>query len=398
MFSNLFPPICSGSSTHAYGLAREFVKRGRNVVAVTARIDTDSAPYEVSDGVHIYRIPAYRLPALSVAFNFGYLSYTYTPSNWNRIEEIFRKHQINIIHVHNHMFDLALSAAKLKKRLNVPIVATIHTVIKHTNPFYNFLLATADRQFLKRWVIDRTAALICPDVNIQAYVEETFNRMNDPLIPYGIEPLPPPDERRVGELRQKHNLDGKRVILSLGHIHELRNRKDIVAALPLVKRDVPDTVLLIVGAEYTPIPRQLAHELGVQDSVIFTGAVPHQDIPNYMALADLQAQWLSQDSPDRTSLGIAVLEGMSAGKVILTVANPDTHGPGVIQNGTNIVIVEPNQPESLACTIVELFRDDERRFSIGHCAKETILQHFSWDSVCQRIGDVYDSVLKEHKI
>ena len=85
------------------------------------------------------------------------------------------------------------------------------------------------------------------------------------------------------------------------------------------------------GTVATDIPSMTACKLGVQESVVFTGAVPYSLVPAYIALADIEAHWLTQDSVDKTSLGIATLETMGAGKTIISAANENTHGPGVLK-------------------------------------------------------------------
>jgi len=89
-----------------------------------------------------------------------------------------------------------------------------------------------------------------------------------------------------------------------------------------------------------------------------------------------------------------VREAMGAGKVVLAAANEDTYGPEVLKNGRNIVLVEPGNPRQLARTIIELLSDEERCRAIGNEAYQTIKEHFSWDSVCDRTLDLYREVLR----
>lgn len=396
MFSNLFPPVVSGSSTQTMSLSRELVKLGHSVVVITAKVIADSLDYEVTDGIHVYRMNAFKLPRMGIAFNFPWLSFTFTPFNIKRIKEIINKHDCRIIHLHNHMFDLAFSAVKISKALNKSLFLTVHTVIKHSNPMYNLFLFPIDRFFLKNTVIKNVDHIICPDINIQEYVYEAFGNDNETeIIPYGINFLPAPHDDDIDKLQKKYNLTGKRVILSLGHVHDIRNRKDIVEALPYILKKYPDTVLLVVGTVATDIPSMTACKLGVQESVVFTGAVPYSLVPAYIALADIEAHWLTQDSVDKTSLGIATLETMGAGKTIISAANENTHGPGVLKNGENLILVEPHEPEKLGEIIIELLGNENRRTDIGEKAKDTIETHFSWDSVCTKTLDLYRGYLNK---
>jgi len=125
--------------------------------------------------------------------------------------------------------------------------------------------------------------------------------------------------------------------------------------------------------------------------------VPHSQVPAFLALADLEAHWLNQEEAKKTSLGIASLEGMGEGKTILAAANEDTYGPGVLRNGENIVLVDPDDPYELGQTLVGLLSDRERRKAIGERARRTVQKHFSWDSVCSRTLDTYKEVLRKRK-
>jgi glycosyltransferase involved in cell wall biosynthesis len=270
-------------------------------------------------------------------------------------------------------------------------------MIRHTTKLYNLLLYPADRILLRHLVTDQAQKVICPDINIEYYVQNAFPRSSRVVVPYGITL---PGEVAVGSverLRGKHNLNGKRVILSLGNVIELRDRRDLIAALPDIRKTIPDARVVIVGAETTDRPRRLARQLGVEDAILFTGHVPHEKVPAYLALADLEIHLFYQDTIERTSLGIASLEAMGAGKAVLVAANQDTYGKGILSNGENIVLVDRGNPRRLAETIVRLLTDSNRCRTIAERARRTIEKHFSWDSVCSRTIDVYKEVLRKHK-
>jgi len=395
MLSNLYPPVVSGSSTQTVFLARQLARQGHKVLVITAQVDSSLPEYaEEEDGVIVYRLEALMLPELPIALNFPWLNFTFRPSNMRRVAAILEEHRPDILHLHNHMFDLGLMAARMRKRYRIPLITTIHTIIRHSNPLYNLILLPADRVLLKRIVIDQSDQLICPDFNVLRYVQEAFRRFETVIIPYGIMPLADFDPGRVEQIRRLHQLGQKRVILSLGHVHEIRNRHDLIAAMPEVLKQAPDTALLIVGAISTKSPQKLAESLGVEDSVVFTGPVPHADIANYLALADLEAHWLNQEEPERTSLGIASLEAMLAGKVVLAAANPNTYGPGLLKDGENIIIVPGGEPTQLAQTIVDLLRDENRRRAMGQRAQASIAEHFSWDSIAAQTLQAYRAILQ----
>lgn len=395
MFSNLFPPVVSGSSIQLAALSAELARSGSEVVVITAKASTDSADYEIVNGVHVYRLPARRLPKMSISLNFPWLTYTFTRGNLRRIEAIIQRHNPDIFHLHNHMFDLAPAAVLMRRRFRKPLVITLHTFIKHANNLYNVFLYPADRILLNYLIIRQANTLICPDLNTVNYAREAFGKTNVVLVPYGINIPETPAEGYVEQLRTKYGLNNHRVILSLGHLHKIRNRKDLVEALPLVLKEYPNTVLLIVGMVGDDTPAVLARQLGIQESVIFTGHVPYVEVPALLALSDLEAHWLNQDSPDKTSLGVASLEAMGAGKVVVAAASEDNYGVGVLKNGENVILVKPGDPEGLAQRIIELFRDEQERTAIGKRARQTVKDNFSWDGVRAQTVKVYERAIAQ---
>ncbi len=395
MFSNLFPPIVSGSSTQTAALSRELIKRGHQVIVISAQTAENNRDYEESDGVHVCRLPAIRLPRMQISYNFPWLSYTFTPGNLKRIHKILCEHQPDILHLHNHMFDLALSAVVMRRLTNKPLVVTIHTIVKHSLARYNLLLYPFDRILLRHLVIRQAETIISPDLNAQRYVAEAFGRMDSVIVAYGIALPDIPEDDTVENIKKKYALTGKQVVLSLGHVNDNRNRRDIIEAMPHVLRRMPNAVLLVVGGIATQEPAQRVKRLGLEKAVVFTDHVPHAQIPLFLQLADIEAHWLNQDSVENTSLGIASLEAMLAGKVVLAAANEMTYGAGVLKNGENVILVTPGNPKQLAETIVELLEDKEKCIEIGRRARKTIIEHFSWDSVCAQTVQVYQEAIRK---
>jgi glycosyltransferase involved in cell wall biosynthesis len=171
MFSNLFPPVMSGSSIHLYALAAELAKHGCEVTIITAKIDNKSPDFEIINNVEIYRLPSFHFPKLEIALNFPWLNFTYTLFNQTRIDRIVKKKQPDVLHLHNHMFDLSFSAVRTAKKFRIPLVVTIHTIIKHPIKLYDVFLSFIDQRILKRKIIDQAQAIICPDKVIEEYVK-----------------------------------------------------------------------------------------------------------------------------------------------------------------------------------------------------------------------------------
>ncbi len=395
-FSNLFPPVATGSATQSFGLAREMAAQGHRVIVITPHLDKKTPKVEEINGFKVYRIPCLHLPKMQIALNFPWLNSTFSISNIFRIRNILETEKVDLVHVHNHMFDLALMGSLVKIWLGIPFVVTIHTMIKHANPLFNAILFPLDRFFLKFFVISRADGIVSPDVNMDRYMRERFDRQDSKIIPYGISLPTYPGEQIEKEIVQKFNLKDKRVILSLGHLHSLRNRMDLIKGLALIKDQFPDLKLVIVGGVMDQRPVQLVKELGLQNHVVFTGPQPHSVVPVFHKLAEIEAMWLDQDKNDLNSLGIACMEGMLAGKPVMAVANERTFGPGVLKNGQNVIILKSGNPQYVAEKITELFTDTAKGQAIGQSAQQIATKYFAWNGVADQHENLYSNIIARY--
>lgn len=395
MFSNLFPPLSTGSAVQSNALARELGKQGHEVVVFTARVKADSPAHEViGQGVEVYRVPCLKLPKMPISMNFEWINVTFLPKNISFIRQKLKEKQVQVIHIHNHMFDMALIGMLLSRRLGIPACVTVHTVIHHSKKIYNTVLHPLDRHFLGRFVMRKADAVICPDCTIDKYVNGRFGINDGVVIPYGLSMQDDYSDEDVRQFKKKLGLDGKRVIVSLGHMHALRNRIALVKSLPgLIKRH-PDVRLVIVGLRGYPQTEELVRELGLEKHVMFTGPQPHEVIPLFHRMAYCEAAWFDQEF--MAPVGLACLEGMYFGKPVIVSCPEDTHEENGLKNYGNIIIL-PNCPKAgQAFEALDFLLNDKSRSSeIGNNASSFVKSYFSWESVTAKHVGLYSNMLNE---
>lgn len=390
MFSNLFPPIVSGSSTFTWELARRIAALGHRVSVVTARFE-NTASYERVEGVEIHRLRATQLPPLPLAHNFKWMTYTYTPHNLRFLQGLFDHERFDVIHQQNHIFDTILSSARMAMHYRIPLVLTVHTLAQHPNPLFDRILMVLD-ELSRRVIFQNADAVVSPDPTTKKYVA-TRHRVISPVIPYGIEEsqASPADVRK---LRQDLGLDGGPVILSLGHVNLLRNRGDMIKAMPFVLQQFPNSRLLIVGEVYVHEPVELVERLGLNRNVVFTGPMPHSRIPALFAISHLEAHTVNSQYPGP---GVASLEAMAAGLPVVTGEMCTQYDFSHFRNWENVVMVPPNHPEAMAAAIIRLLSDISLRQRIGANARRMMANHYSWDAVCTAYVALYRQMIEQHR-
>ena len=392
MFSNLFPPIPSGSSHITYRLARQLVSAGHKVTVFSARLD-ESPTQEVLSGINVIRLPALRLPNTALAHNFKWLGLTLMPGNFSTLFQVFKQEKFDIIHAHNHIFDLALVAVWMAKRTHLPLALTLHTIVQHPVPLYNLPLTVLDSTAARWLIVRRADAVISVDIQMKNYIARRFGIYQTPMIPYGIDipDINPGDRMRI---RADYGLGHGPVILSLGHVHALRSRWELIHAMPQVLARYPDARLLIVGDVCIDAPRQWIAQLGLEGKIIFTGAVSREEVPAYFAAADVEAHWLAGVS----ALSLAGMEAMAAGLPVVTAEFPNEEEANGLINWENVVTVPRDDPKATAEALLRLLDNPDLRQRIGRNGQCYIKERFSWESVCRKTEDLYLKLIERNRM
>ena len=167
----------------------------------------------------------------------------------------------------------------------------------------------------------------------------------------------------------------------------------VVRMLSSVVQAHPDTRLIIVGQgpEGDRLAR-LAADLGVSESVLLVGGVPHAEVMKYYRAADI---FIS--AYDLSNRGNPMFEAMVAGCCIVTLA--DGSVDDLLMNGESGVLVDPDRlDDELPKNVVALLGDPDRRALLGAAAKRTAGQRLAtWEE--RRKVEVHriEAAVRDHR-
>lgn len=219
-----------------------------------------------------------------------------------------------------------------------------------------WLISDADRQHL---------AAACPGANLN-------------VVPNGVDT---DHFRPTGRTPEPHSL------IFVGHMsvpHNVDAAQYLVAdILPLVRREVPDCQLYIVGAD--PAPQVV--RLGRREGVKVTGFVA--DLNEHLNRA---AVFLA---PLRFAAGVQnkVLEAMAAGRPVVTT--------GVINAGLGAMpgrdLLVADSGPAVAAEAARLLRNDGLREQIGRAARQFVQSRYSWQHAVRRMAAI-EKMLQSHRV
>lgn len=176
------------------------------------------------------------------------------------------------------------------------------------------------------------------------------------------------------DARRQLGIASKYMLLTISRLVSWKRVDRAILAFPKKPEVLSNTMLVIVGdgPEREQLEK-LAKTLGFEKNIRFEGAVPHKEIPNYLAAADI---FLSLY--DWSNVGNPLLEAMMAGKCIITLNNGDT--ARFIKNGVNGVLIEYDDFFKLPNVIEWLLDNEELRKRLGSNARKFAEENYwSWE-------------------
>ena len=189
----------------------------------------------------------------------------------------------------------------------------------------------------------------------------------------------PASEARKTELREEYALP-EEFILFVGTLEPRKNLSGLIRAFARIAADIPQK-LVIAGGEgwkFSDI-YSLASELGIADSLVFTGYIEDDELSALYSLADVFCYPSLYEG-----FGLPVLEAMACGTPVVT--SNISSMPEVA--GDSALLMNPESPVEIAKGILRIIGDDSYRKDLirrGFVRAE----EFTWEETARKTREVY---------
>lgn len=180
------------------------------------------------------------------------------------------------------------------------------------------------------------------------------------------------------ELRQRYQLTGKLVVLSVARLVPRKNIGMLINAVVEAHKSVPNLQYVVVGDGVERVGlEERATQAGLP--VIFTGQVSAEERAAWYELCDVFALTPKSDAIDVEGFGTVFLEAQAAGKPVLGT------NVGGVPEAVGEVGVLVTTPVELTSALVKLLSTAELRRQLGEFGRARVMREFTWEVQCQRL-------------
>jgi PEP-CTERM/exosortase A-associated glycosyltransferase len=192
--------------------------------------------------------------------------------------------------------------------------------------------------------------------------------------------------------QQQLGLEGRTVLGFIGSFYAYEGLTLLLQAMPGILEGAPDTRLLLVGGgpEEHRL-KQLTAASGLQDSVIFTGRVPHDEVHEYYNLVDIFVYPRLSMRLTELVTPLKPLEAMAQGRLVLA---SDVGGHReLIRPGETGQLFHAGSSEDLQRAVLTLMRDRAGWQAQREAGRRFVERERTWAASVARYRDVYAAAL-----
>lgn len=270
---------------------------------------------------------------------------------------------------------------------NVPTQIGMYASLLTGIPFS--FTAHANDLFANRLLLAKKAARAEKAITISAY-----NR--DFLIKQGIDSSKIEIIRCGIDTSKHHYLPKDKIapvpkIGSLGRLIAKKGMEDLILAVSKLNEQGIDFQLEIAGSgDLQDSLREIATIQGIQDKIEFKGAIPHEQVYDWMKDLDIFVLACKQDADgDQDGIPVVLMEAMTIG---IPVVSTQISGIGeLISHQESGFLAQPNDPKSLAQSIEQLLAQSDSLTQITQAARNRIEAEFELDTNVERLLAVFNT-------
>lgn len=408
---SLPPDSAGGAGRVAWNLGHGLLAAGHRVTFVTTTRGPSGV--EIRQGVSVHVLHSNY--AQHWRAWFGLLN----PQTIVPLNRLLRQLKPDVVHAHNVYHYLGYHSLVIGRFAHAATVFTAHNVmpvaygalthfIDPTRPDqrdgfdYRLPFGYNWRQMWLRWNPARNLSIrhtmtYYTDMRVAISHELKHALEANRLPPFevvynGIDPaLYNVPEAGIAVLRQRYNLNGRRVILFGGQAGRQKGDQQLVVALRRVRQAVPDVALLVLAQADGYAQALIAANPDLAQVIVPGGWLEASELATAYRLADVVVTPSIVFDP----FPLMNLEAMAAGTPVVTTLFGGAHE--LVRDGQTGYIVNPYDTDALADRLTRLLTDHALRERLGDAGQRRAREQFTLTQQADAMLDVYARAIERHE-
>jgi len=190
------------------------------------------------------------------------------------------------------------------------------------------------------------------------------------------------------ELKNKYELNNKKILLTAGRLVPRKGHNIVLRALPKILKKHGDAHYVIAGdGPQKQELEKITKALNIQNNVTFTGAIEDDIMHGLLDICDIFVMTPYKTSHnDIEGFGIVYLEASHFGKPIVAT---DTGGVSeAVEDNVSGILVEPKNHTAVADAIIDLLDHPNKAHRLGFQGMDRVHEMFSWERQAQKVKKI----------
>ncbi|GAB3248705.1 glycosyltransferase WbuB [Chitinimonas naiadis] len=384
-------PLHSGYTFRSLSILREQRKLGWDTRHLTSpkQVGCEVLEEEV-DGWHFFRTQANRsrLAKLPVVGELALMRQLE-----QRLLQVAKQVRPDVLHAHSPVLN-AIPALRVGRRLGIPVVYEVRAfwedaAVDHGTTTEGSLRYRMTRA-LETYALKRASHVttICEglrsDIVARGIPAERVTVIPNAVDIESFDLGGVPDEA----LKTQLGLSGCTVVGFIGSFYAYEGLDLLLDSLPRIIATLPDVrVLLVGGGPQDAALKAQVQRLGLENHVVFTGRVPHQEVHRYYDLIDVLAYPRHSMRLTELVTPLKPLEAMAQGRLL--VASDVGGHKELIRDGETGVLFRAGSANSLADAILHLLAKREYWLELRQAGRRYVEDERNWRVSVGRYVDIY---------
>lgn len=370
----------------ALDLAKQFSKMGEKATIYTTDLDFANNPNTFNKNLpREEKIENFKIKRSHVWFNFAL--YFINPGMKRQMMD----DDIDVIHTFGIRSYQSYVASIVSKKKKIPLIIsdqsglTTHPDLEQKGILYR-ILYFLQKPFLNS-IIKQSSKIIVANEYESKIFEKFSTKSKITIVRNGVEL----DELTSDiDFKKKYNFE-KKFVLFLGRFNKVKGVDVLLNAIYILKEknQIKNVKFLIMGVDFgfEKEMEKLILNLKLGNVVQVIKKPSREDVISAYKFCEflvLPSRWeLSPLTP---------LEGFTFKK---TTISSNTHGiPYTLKNNENCLLIEPEEPNLLAESILELLNDEEKCIKLGQAGFDFVKNIGNSKDMAKNTLDVYKEVLR----